>query len=83
MKLKIALVIIGFIIIFSLILFGAGIKEKALKGIFSNIADYNCGKSGICTSCIIDGYQCNCGKDMCSCGNKTINKAECELYKAD
>lgn len=80
MKLKIILIILGIVLIVGLALFGSSIKEKALKGMVQDIAEYNCGEDDICTSCIINGNTCSCGADTCSCGNETVDKGECELY---
>jgi hypothetical protein len=80
MKLKIILITLGIVLIIGLALFGTTIKEKALKGMVQDIAEYNCGKDDICTSCIIDGHTCSCGTHTCSCGNETVDRTECELY---
>ncbi len=83
MRLKIILMAAGIILITGLAIFGSSIKEKALKGMVENIPEYNCGKDGICTSCVIGGYTCSCGTYTCNCGNETIDRAECELYSQD
>ncbi len=80
MRLKIILILLGIILIISLALFGAVIKEKALKGMVRDIPEYNCGKNDICTSCIIEGHSCSCGTHTCTCGNDTFDRRECELY---
>ncbi len=80
MKLKIVLIfgiIIGILIT---ALFGFGLKEIALKGMVSDISEYNCGQDDLCTSCIIESHMCSCGKHTCSCGNKTVDKEECSLF---
>lgn len=79
-KIILLIVIIAGILVVSL--FGFGIKERVLKGIVKDIPEYNCGDNNLCTSCIIEGHTCSCGKHSCDCGNKTVDRSECSLYVA-
>lgn len=80
MKLKIIILSISIIAILLLALLGFGLKEIALKGMVSDIPEYNCGEDNLCTSCIIKGNTCSCGQHTCACGNETVDKSECSLY---
>lgn len=80
MRIKIIVFILLLIGIMFTAFFGFGLKDIALKGMVEDISEYNCGAENLCTSCIIDGHLCNCGELVCSCGNKTVDKKECELY---
>ena len=79
MKIKIILITAILVIIILLTILGAGIKEKAIKAIAEKTPGYYCGKNEICTTCIIEGQRCSCGKTMCECGNKTVSSDECYL----
>jgi len=79
MKIKIILVTLALAAIVLLAILGAGIKEKAIKAIAKETPGYNCGKDEICTTCIIEGQICSCGKTTCECGNKTVQSKECYL----
>lgn len=81
MRLKIILltgIVIG---IFVLALFGFGVKETLTKSLISNVPEYNCGEGEVCTSCIINGNDCKCNESICECGNETVDKSECDLFK--
>ena len=80
MRIKLMLIIFGLAGIIVLVLFGTGLKEKALKEMVSDIPEYNCGDDDVCTSCIIKGNTCSCGEHTCSCGNDTVDRQECMLY---
>jgi len=79
MRIKIVLIVITLILIIGLAIFGSSIKEKVLRGMISDVPEYSCGGGDLCTSCIIDGNKCNCGADICKCGNDTFEKKECEI----
>jgi len=81
MNLKIILIILSLIGIIIISLFSFGVKEVALKGMVGDVAEYNCGSDGLCTSCIIGGNTCSCGKHECECGNMTVDRSECTLYR--
>lgn len=80
MRPKIIILVGLIILILTLVLFGTGLKEKALSGIVEDVPQYTCEGDNFCTGCMIDGFSCNCGKQSCDCGNKTVNKSECSLY---
>ncbi len=80
MRLKIVLIIGAITGILIITLFGSGLKEKALKEMASDIPEYNCGRDNLCTSCVIEGNICSCGEHTCGCGNKTVDKTECNLF---
>lgn len=79
MRFKLIMLAAAIIGVVALAIFSFGLKERALRGMVDDVSEYNCGKDNICTSCIIEGNSCSCGAYTCICGNKTVDKVECEL----
>ncbi len=79
-KLKIILILFFLLVIVLLALFGAEVKEKAINSIAGETSDYNC-QGDFCATCHLEGQKCSCGKsEICSCGNMSVEKKECELF---
>lgn len=79
MRIKIILLMIVILGILALSLFASNIKDISIRGMVEKVPEYNCGVGDLCTSCIIEGYTCSCGKEVCSCGNKTVDREVCDL----
>ena len=80
MKAKTFMLIGALLGILLLAMFGSGLKEKVVNGMAENVEGYSC-DGGICTTCMIDGEKCSCGDEVCTCGSKTVDAAECSLFR--
>ncbi len=79
MRLKTFFILSLIVLILLLVFLGSGLKEKALKGMTSDVPGYVCGKGNICTSCMIAGQNCNCEVNKCDCGGNIVDRKKCEI----